>query len=50
VLIASSARIRDDLGWRPAFADLDRIIETAWRWRLAHPDGYGDARAGTAAA
>ncbi len=49
-LVASSVRIRDELGWRPAFADLDRIIETAWRWRLAHPDGYGDARAGTAAA
>jgi UDP-glucose 4-epimerase len=50
VLIASSARIRADLGWRPAFADLDRIIETAWRWRLAHPQGYGDARSRTAAA
>jgi UDP-glucose-4-epimerase GalE len=41
VLFASSDRIRRELGWEPAFPDLDRIVETAWRWKLAHPEGYG---------
>ena len=44
VLHASSARIRDELGWRPRFGDLDEIVETAWRWHREHPGGY----AGTA--
>ena len=41
VLFASSARIRHDLGWRPQFESIDTIVETAWRWREAHPHGYG---------
>ena len=40
VLFASSARIRQELGWRPAISSLDEIVETAWRWRDAHPQGY----------
>jgi UDP-glucose-4-epimerase GalE len=41
VLFASSERIRRDLRWSPQFEELDVIVETAWRWREAHPDGYG---------
>jgi UDP-glucose-4-epimerase GalE len=40
ILFASSERITRDLGWQPQLEDLDVIVETAWRWRLAHPDGY----------
>ena len=40
VLHASSARIRDELGWRPRFTDLDTIVETAWRWHREHPEGH----------
>jgi UDP-glucose 4-epimerase len=40
VLIASSDKIRRDLGWNPRHSELDRIIESAWRWHLAHPNGY----------
>lgn len=40
VLFASSDRLRRDLGWRPRFDEIDTIVETAWRWREAHPDGY----------
>jgi UDP-glucose-4-epimerase GalE len=40
VLFASSDRIKRELGWRPAFEELDVIMETAWRWREAHPGGY----------
>ena len=39
-LFASSDRIKRELGWSPRFEDLDIIVETAWRWRLAHPRGY----------
>jgi len=39
-LYASSERARRDLGWRPRYEDLDVIVETAWRWRAAHPQGY----------
>jgi UDP-glucose-4-epimerase GalE len=40
VLFASSDRIRRELGWKPAFEELDTIVETAWRWRERHPHGY----------
>jgi UDP-glucose 4-epimerase len=43
VLYASSDRIKRDLGWRPAFEEIDTIVETAWRWRESHPRGYGEA-------
>ena len=43
VLVASSERISRELGWRPRFAAIDAIVETAWRWHEAHPQGYGDA-------
>lgn len=40
VLIAGSERIRRELGWRPKYPALRTIIESAWRWHGAHPDGY----------
>jgi UDP-glucose 4-epimerase len=42
VLIASSDRIRRELGWEPRYPELRDIIASAWRWHQAHPDGYGD--------
>lgn len=41
-LIASSQRIRSELGWEPQYGDLDEIISTAWKWHQNHPDGYSD--------
>ncbi len=38
--VASAERIRAELGWQPQHAGLDEIIGSAWRWRLAHPEGY----------
>ena len=40
VLIASSEKARKVLGWKPQYADLRVIIETAWKWHQAHPHGY----------
>jgi len=39
-LVASSDRIRRELGWKPRYPDLHDIIESAWRWHHAHPSGY----------
>lgn len=41
VLVASSEKIKDVLGWQPEYPDLKTIIETAWNW---HRRGgfYGD--------
>jgi UDP-glucose 4-epimerase len=41
-LIASSEKIKRDLGWRPQFESLDAIIESAWKWHQKFPHGYGD--------
>ncbi len=32
VLVASSAAIQQDLGWKPRYPALDDIIASAWRW------------------
>ena len=31
-LVADAARIRQALGWSPAYTDIDAIVATAWRW------------------
>ena len=40
VLVASADKIKTELGWQPKFADLERIVRSAWEWRKAHPYGY----------
>lgn len=40
VLIASSDKIKQELGWKPQFQDLKVIVESAWRWMQTHPNGY----------
>ena len=42
VLVASNARAREVLGWAPRRSTLPEMIGSAWAWRRAHPDGYGD--------
>jgi UDP-glucose 4-epimerase len=39
-LVASSERIRTELGWRPKYPELETIVQHAWAWRKANPDGY----------
>jgi UDP-glucose 4-epimerase len=33
VLVASSEKIKRDLGWKPKFAELDTIVASAWEWQ-----------------
>jgi UDP-glucose 4-epimerase len=40
-LIASSEKIHGELHWTPRFQSIEPIIESAWKWHLAHPHGYG---------
>jgi UDP-glucose 4-epimerase len=42
VLIASSAKIQKELGWRPRYTDINAIVETAWSWHKNHAKGYRD--------
>ncbi|MCE9551871.1 MAG: UDP-glucose 4-epimerase GalE [Planctomycetes bacterium] len=39
-LVGDSAKILRELGWKPEFASLQAIVETAWHWHSRHPNGY----------
>jgi UDP-glucose 4-epimerase len=39
-LIADAGKAAALLGWQPQFPELQTIIETAWAWHSARPDGY----------
>lgn len=41
-LVASSEKIKRELGWQPQYNDLREIIASAWEWHRAHPNGYED--------
>jgi UDP-glucose 4-epimerase len=41
-LVASSEKIRTELGWEPEH-DLETMIAHAWEWRQARPGGYGSS-------
>lgn len=41
-LIASSDKAKSVLGWKPEYADLTKIIETAWKWHSEHKNGFED--------
>jgi UDP-glucose 4-epimerase len=40
ILIGSSEKAVQELGWKPRFADLKSILGTAWHWHKNNPDGY----------
>jgi UDP-glucose 4-epimerase len=39
-LVASSAKIRRELGWQPQHDNLKDILASAWEWHKNHPQGY----------
>ncbi len=39
-LVASSEKIRSELGWQPRHPGLEEIIASAWEWHRSHPGGY----------
>jgi UDP-glucose 4-epimerase len=40
VLVASSDRVRAELGWKPEKPELEAMISDAWTWMQDHPNGY----------
>jgi UDP-glucose 4-epimerase len=39
-LVASSQKIKEELGWQPRYPSLEAIIRTAWQWHSSHPQGW----------
>jgi UDP-glucose 4-epimerase len=39
-LVASSEKIKRELGWKPEHDNLEEIISSAWNWHKSHPKGY----------
>lgn len=39
-LVASSEKIKRELGWKPQHDNLREIISSAWAWHKSHPRGY----------
>lgn len=39
-LVADATKAHKVLGWKPRFPELRTIIEHAWKWHQAHPNGY----------
>ena len=44
VLVASSQKIKSQLGWVPQYPDLITVIQHAWNWHRQHPEGYLDKK------
>lgn len=40
VLVASSEKIINELGWSPRYMNIHDIVRTAWAWHRRHPQGY----------
>jgi UDP-glucose 4-epimerase len=43
-LYADASKARTELGWTPKYQTIGPIVETAWRWHQAKPNGYGDRK------
>ena len=41
-LVAAADKAHKELGWTPKFTSLESIVESAWAWHQAHPNGYDD--------
>ncbi|NQT83162.1 UDP-glucose 4-epimerase, partial [bacterium] len=44
-LVADGSKIRRELKWEPKYSQSEVILESAWKWLVEHPNGYGDAPA-----
>ena len=42
ILIVSSDKAKEVLGWKPELNSLEDIISTAWKWHSTHPNGYAE--------
>lgn len=42
ILVASSEKIRKELGWKPSYPGLEAIVASAWEWHRTHPQGFNE--------
>jgi len=40
ILVASSMKAMEKLGWEPKYPSLEKTIESAWIWHKNHPNGF----------
>ena len=40
ILVAAIDKIKKELGWKPAYDSLEKIVASAWKWHSTHPDGF----------
>ena len=40
LLIGASDKIKRELGWKPSYQSIEKIIQSAWLWHAEHPSGY----------
>ena len=43
-LVASSEKIKRELGWEPEHDNLHEILASAWQWHQFHPRGYEEKK------
>ena len=41
-LVADASRARKALGWQARHVGIEPIVESAWAWHQAHPNGFAD--------
>jgi UDP-glucose 4-epimerase len=39
-LVAAAGKAHGILKWKPRFANLESIVQSAWNWHKSHPNGY----------
>ncbi len=39
-VVACPDRLMNKMNWRPQYTQIGEIVETAWRWHRAYPEGY----------
>jgi UDP-glucose-4-epimerase GalE len=42
VLVADASLARRTLNWTPKYVGIESIVDSAWKWHRAHPNGFGD--------
>lgn len=42
ILTSDATKAKNELGWKTELPQLEKIVETAWKWHSKNPDGYHD--------
>ena len=42
ILIADAKKAKNELGWQTKYPQLEKIVESAWKWHNKFPNGYPD--------